>query len=66
MSNFSLYVSERILVNNDLNSKFISGGILVNQEDGTICRIYTSQEEINSWLFMDTGGEVFSIHIQNA
>jgi hypothetical protein len=54
----SLYLSERILVNNDLNSKLISGGILVNQEEGTIRRILTSQEEINTWLFQDHGVEV--------
>lgn len=54
----SLYLSERILVNNDLNSKFVSGGILVNQEEGTIRRILTSQEDINSWLFTEHAGEV--------
>lgn len=57
----SLYTSERILVNNDLNSKLISGGILVDQENGTIRKIFSSQEEINSWLFIDHGGEVYYI-----
>lgn len=54
----SLYLSERILVNNDINSQLVSGGILVNQEEGTIRRIFTSQEEINSLLFTDTAAEV--------
>jgi allantoinase len=54
----ALYTSERILINNDSCKKLISGGILVNQEAGLIVRIFTTQEEINSWLFIEHGGEV--------
>lgn len=53
----SLFLSERILICSDECKKLISGGILVNNEDGTVKRIFTSQEEINSWLFIEHGGE---------
>lgn len=53
----SLYLSERILICSDECKKLISGGILVSYEDGTVKRIFTSQEEINSWMFIEHGGE---------
>lgn len=54
----ALYLSERILVSNDVGQGFISGGVLVSFEDGRILKIFTSQQEINSWLFVEHGGEV--------
>lgn len=54
----SLFLSERILISNDSCKKLIPGGILVNLEEGKIKRIFTSQQEINSWLFIEHGGEV--------
>lgn len=53
----SLFTSERILISNESCKKLIAGGVLVDQE-GRIKRIFTSQEEINSWLFIEHGGEV--------
>lgn len=54
----ALYLSERILVSNDVGQSFVSGGVLVSFEDGRILKIFTSQQEINSWLFVEHGGEV--------
>ena len=54
----SLYLSERILVSTDEGSSLISGGIVVSFTDGTVKRIFTSQQEINSWLFLVCGGDV--------
>jgi len=54
----SLYLSKRILVDSDDCKDFVSGGVLVSNIDGTIKRILTSQEEINSWMFRSTGSEV--------
>lgn len=54
----ALYTSQRILISTDTCKKLISGGILVDQEEGRIKKIFTSQEEINSWLFIEHGGEV--------
>lgn len=54
----SLYTSGRILINSDECKKFISGGILVSHEDGTIKKIFSSQQEINSYLFSSHGAEV--------
>jgi hypothetical protein len=54
----SLYLSKRILVDSDECNDFVSGGVLVSNVDGTIKRIMTSQEEINSWMFRSTGSEV--------
>lgn len=56
----ALYTSERILISSDECKKLISGGILVEHSDGTIKRIFTSQEEINSYLFVQHGAEVDS------
>lgn len=61
----SLYTSERILISSDACKKLISGGILIDNEGGTIKRIFTSQEEINSYLFMDHGAEVISFRSQS-
>lgn len=57
----ALYLSERILISSDTCNDIISGGILVSFDDGTIKRIFTSQEEINSWMFIEHGGEVRNI-----
>ena len=54
----SLFLSKRILVDTDESKDFISGGVLVSNIDGTIKRIFTSQEEINSWMFRSTGADV--------
>ena len=54
----SLYLSKRILVDGDEFKDFISGGILVSNIDGTIKRIFTSQEEINSYMFRAHGADV--------
>lgn len=54
----ALFLSDRILISNDDCKKLVSGGVLVSFEDGTIKRIFTSQEEINSWLFIEHGAEV--------
>lgn len=54
----ALFLSERILISNEAVKTFVSGGILVNFNDGTIKRIFTSQQEINSWMFIEHGGEV--------
>lgn len=54
----SLYLSKRILVDTDEYKDFVSGGVLVSNIDGTIKRIFTSQEEINSWMFRSTGADV--------
>ena len=54
----SLFLSERILINNENCKKIVSGGIVVNIEDGRIKNIFTSQQEINSWIFLAHGGEV--------
>jgi hypothetical protein len=54
----SLFLSKRILADTDDGKDFISGGILVSNTDGTIKRIFTSQEEINSWMFRAHGAEV--------
>lgn len=54
----ALYTSERILINTNDGKKFISGGVLVEHSDGTIKKIFTTQEEINSYLFMQHGAEV--------
>lgn len=54
----SLYLSKRILVDSDDCKDFVSGGVLVSNTDGTIKRILTSQDEINSWMFRSTGSEV--------
>lgn len=54
----ALYLSERILISSDTCNKMVSGGILVSFDTGTIKRIFTTQEEINSWMFMDHGGDV--------
>jgi 5-keto 4-deoxyuronate isomerase len=54
----SLFTSERILLSSDNCNKLIAGGILVDHESGRIKRIFTSQQEINSWLFIEHGGEV--------
>lgn len=53
----ALYTSERILISNDNYPDLKMGGILVDHSDGTIKRIFTSQEEINSYLFMQHGAE---------
>lgn len=53
----ALYTSERILISNDNYQDLKMGGILVDHSDGTIKRIFTSQEEINSYLFMQHGAE---------
>ncbi|KAG5671096.1 hypothetical protein PVAND_001310 [Polypedilum vanderplanki] len=55
----SLFLSKRILVNIDECKDFISGGILVSNVDGIIKRIFTSQQEINSWMFGAHGAEVY-------
>lgn len=54
----SLYLSEKILISSDSCKNLISGGVLVDCNDGTIKRVFTSQEEINSWMFIEHGGEV--------
>lgn len=54
----SLFTSERILICDDNCKKLINGGILVNMEEGKIKRIFTTQEQINSYLFIEHGGEV--------
>lgn len=54
----SLYLSKRILVDTDESKDFISGGIVVSNIDGTIKKIFTSQEEINSWMFRAHGADV--------
>lgn len=54
----ALFLSDRILISSDEGSSLVSGGVLVCFADGTIKRIFTSQEEINSWLFIDHGGDV--------
>jgi hypothetical protein len=54
----SLFLSERILISDENCKKLISGGIVVSVEDGTIKNIFTSQQEINSWIFLSHGGEV--------
>ncbi|CRK90870.1 CLUMA_CG004560, isoform A [Clunio marinus] len=54
----ALYLSQRILISSDCCKKLISGGILVSNTDGTIKRVFTSQEEINSYLFIEHGAEV--------
>lgn len=54
----SLYLSKRILVDTDECKDFVSGGVLVSNIDGTIRRIFTSQQEINSWMFKSHGAEV--------
>lgn len=57
----SLYLSERILISSDSCKSLISGGVLVDSNDGTIKRIFTSQQEINSWMFIEHGGEVSEV-----
>lgn len=57
----TLYLSQRILITSDTFKDMVSGGILVSCEDGRIKRIFTSQLEINSWMFVDHGGEVRNI-----
>lgn len=59
----TLFTSKRILLTSDNTTRLISGGILVSSTDGTITKIFTSQEEINSWMFKEHGCEVniFSI-----
>lgn len=57
----SLYLSKRILVDADDSKDFISGGVLVSNIDGRIKRIFTSQEEINSYMFRAHGAEVGKI-----
>lgn len=54
----ALYLSERILVSSDAGHSFVSGGVLVSFEDGRIMKIFTSQQEINSYLFIEHGSEV--------
>jgi hypothetical protein len=54
----SLFTSERILLSSENCRKLVAGGILVDHESGRIKRIFTSQQEINSWLFIEHGGEV--------
>ncbi|KAL7028712.1 hypothetical protein ACKWTF_005970 [Chironomus riparius] len=55
----SLFLSKRILVDTEECKDFVSGGVLVSNIDGTIKRIFTSQEEINSWMFRSTGADVY-------
>lgn len=54
----SLFTSTRILITSDNGKKLIAGGILVSNNDGRIAKIFTSQEEINSWMFLEHGSEV--------
>lgn len=54
----SLVLSSRILADTDDCKDFISGGILISNTDGTIKKIFTSQQEINSHLFKAHGTEV--------
>lgn len=54
----SLYLSKRILVDIDECKDFVSGGILVSNVEGVVKRIFTSQQEINSWMFSSHGAEV--------
>lgn len=54
----SLILSSRILVDTNDCEDFISGGLLISHTDGTIKKILTSQQEINSHLFKAHGTEV--------
>lgn len=54
----SLLLSSRILADIDECQDFISGGILVSNTNGTIKKIFTSQQEINSYLFRAHGTDV--------
>ena len=54
----SLLLSSRILADIDECQDFISGGILVSNINGTIKKIFTSQQEINSYLFRAHGTDV--------
>lgn len=54
----SLLLSRRILADIDECQDFISGGILVSNTQGRIKKIFTSQQEINSYLFRAHGTEV--------
>ena len=54
----SLVLSSRILAEVDGHTDFISGGILISNSDGSIKKIFTSQKEINSFLFRAHGTEV--------
>lgn len=56
----SLFISTRILVNRNECNDFLSGGVLVSNNDGTIKRIFASQQEINSWMFTYHGEVKFS------
>lgn len=54
----SILLSKRILADIGECKDFISGGILISNTNGTIKKIFTSQQEINSYLFRAHGTEV--------
>lgn len=56
----SLVLGSRILVDTDdcKGGIFVSGGILISNSNGTIRKIFTSQQEINSYLFRAHGVDV--------
>lgn len=54
----SLLLSSRILADIHECQDFISGGILVSNINGKIKKIFTSQQEINSFLFRAHGTDV--------
>lgn len=41
-----LYLSNRIF----LNDGFVRGGVLVSVEDGTITKVFKTQDEVNSFI----------------
>lgn len=41
-----LYLSNRIF----LNDGFVRGGVLVSVEDGTIIKVFKTQDEVNSFI----------------